>query len=85
MERAEQVFGGRFRRISAHVEEWRLTCSLLVCAGARARGWCDIMLHSSISSIGEVKMEDKQLKRFGFSRWRQVELRPVGGVLVEVR
>lgn len=84
MERAKWVIGGRFRRISAHVEDWRLIFGRLVCAGAGVRGWCDFMLHSSISSIGEVKMGDKQLKHCAFLRWRQVEPRLDSGLFLEL-
>ena len=73
MEQASDANGAGFGRISARVEDWRQIRCCLVCAGAGARGECGIMLHSSISSIGEKKMESKQLNRQANSAGFEVE------------
>jgi len=71
--------GAGFRRISARVEEWRQICGPFVCAGAGARGWCDITLHSSISSIQVKKMEGKQLIERVFLGFFEMEAKRVQG------
>lgn len=53
MEQSGSPNGASFWQNSARVEQWRQSFHRPVCAGAGARGWCDIMLHCSISSIGE--------------------------------
>lgn len=71
----EPVFGGILR-------VWRnggKSAAPFVCAGAGARGWCEFMLHSSISSIGEVKVKDKQLIGRGFQRLREMEAKVATG------
>lgn len=73
--RLEPVFGG-FLRV------WRVGGKLaapFVCAGAGAQGWCDITLHSSISSIKVMEMGYKILRELGFSVVWQMECGVAGG------
>ena len=49
-----------------------------VCGRGRGR-WHAIMLHSSISSIGGVKVRDKQLIGRGFQRFREMEAKVATG------
>ena len=71
----EPVFGGILR-------VWRnggKSAAPFVCAGAGARGWCDITLHSSISSIQVKKMEGKQLIERVFLGFFEMEAKRVQG------
>jgi hypothetical protein len=61
MELCDSAFGAGFWRISARVEQWRQTCTPFMCAGAGAQGWCDIMLHSSISTEEGNEVDNKIL------------------------
>ena len=75
IDRMEPVFGG-FLRV------WRFGGKLavpFVCAGAGAQGWCDITLHSSISSIKVIEMGYKILRELALSGVWQMERGVAGG------